>query len=77
MGEINSYNANALILKHEKSIKILEAIKYFEKMICSKVDSINGFAGTFTELRKKYYHNIDIYNMCIDRLILRYNNFNK
>jgi len=40
-----------LIDHHEKALRLLENIKMHERMIASKIDSINGFAGTFPNLR--------------------------
>lgn len=56
----------------EKAIEIQEAIEHFKRLIRSKNDSINGFAGTFPELRKKYFDNIHTYNRCIIRLEERF-----
>jgi hydroxypyruvate isomerase len=62
----------SLITKHEQAIAILDAIEHLHSMIKLKKYSISGFSGTFTELRKKYVHNIEIYTMCINRLQQRY-----
>ena len=61
-----------LIKQHKKKIEILEAIRHFENAIKLKTGSINGYPGTFPELRRKYIHNIEIYNKCIQRLTERY-----
>ena len=61
------------ITQHEKCIEILEAIQHFQAMIQHKNDSINGFGGSFKDLRNKYTDNIDTYNRCINRLTERYN----
>jgi len=60
------------IEKHQSCIEILEGIKHFEKKKERKIESINGFAGTFPELRLKYINDIDTINRCIERLVLRY-----
>lgn len=65
-------NAKTAIERHQTCIEILEAVSHFQNMIQLKVDSINGFPGTFPELRNKYYHNIEIYKKCIVRLIQRH-----
>ena len=66
-------NVARLIEKQELGLEILEAIKWYENVrIPSTIKSINGFGGTFPELRKKHVHNIEIYNMCINRLYKRY-----
>jgi hypothetical protein len=62
-----------LIDKHQKCIDILDGIKHFQKMITIYEDNVNGFPGTFYSLRIKYLHNIEIYRMCIERLMKRYN----
>ena len=61
-----------LIDKHQLCIEILEGVKYFEKAIELKKYSINGFSGTFPELRRKYIHDVDIYERCVKRLKQRY-----
>ena len=66
-------NENELKDSLQVCIEILDAISYFKKMKQHKVDSINGFQGTFPELRAKYIDNIDTYNRCIERLYKRYN----
>ena len=67
-------NTKELIAKHDKSIAILEGIQHFETMIKHTNDSINGFGGSFKDLREKYTDKIDTYNRCIERLYSRYNN---
>ena len=69
-----SINTKTLIDNHQLCIEILEGISHFQSSIRLKKESLNGFAGTFYELRIKYAHNIDIYNRCINRLNQRYNN---
>mgnify|MGYP000970647621 FL=1 len=64
-----------LINKHQKCIEILEAIQTFEMLIKSAQENIDGFCGTFPELRKKYNHKLEIYQMCIERLMKRYEKF--
>ena len=54
-------------------LEVLEGIEYFETRIKLTKESINGFAGTFPELNKKYEHNLIIFDMCIKRLNQRYN----
>jgi len=63
-----------LIKKHQTCIEILESIKHFQRLTISAQENIDGFCGTFPGLRKKYTHNKEIYQMCIDRLMLRYEN---
>lgn len=70
-------NTKELIGKHQLSIEILEAIGTFQMLRGSATDNINGFCGTFPELRRMYKHKLIIYEMCIERLKLRYNNLNK
>ena len=65
-----------LIEAHEKCIEVLEAIRTFERFIKSAHENIDGFAGTFPELRRKYIHRIEIYQMCITRLQERYSKIN-
>lgn len=61
-----------LIDKHQMCIKILEGIICFKQRKKHRIESIEGFAGTFPELRKKYENDIDTINRCIKRLEQRY-----
>ena len=65
-------HAENQIEKHQLRIEILEGVQHFARLIELKKESINGFAGTFPRLRRKYLHNIEIYKMCIARLYERY-----
>ena len=65
-------NTKETIKAHEKAIEILEAIAYFERIRKNTEESLNGFAGTFAELRMEYKHKLEIYSMCINRLYERY-----
>ena len=65
-------NINNLIDKHKKAIELLEGIKGLEKRKELTIDSLNGFAGTFPELRRKYLNRIDTLSKCIDKLTLKY-----
>lgn len=73
--EMYTYNKNAsvLIKKHERAVEILEAIQSFEKRIELNKESINGFPGTFPQLRQKYENRIDTIQRCIKRLYRMYN----
>lgn len=62
----------SLIDKHQMCIEILEGISKFEKRKNRRMDSIDGFAGTFPELRRKYENEIATINRCIERLEQRY-----
>jgi hypothetical protein len=42
-------------------------------LIQHNINSINGFAGTFPDLRRKYLNQVNIRLKCIKRLYLRYN----
>ena len=71
-------NLKVSIVRHGVCIEILEAIQIYNNRILDRQWSIDfGFQGTFPSLRKKYKHDIDIYQMCINRLWLRYESFNK
>ena len=65
-------NASELISTHEKAIEILEGIKSFSCQIKIRVESVNGFPGTFPDLRKRYLNEIDTKKRCIIRLKERY-----
>jgi hypothetical protein len=63
-----------LIQAHEKCIEILEAVDTFERKMDHAIWDIEfGFIREFPKLVKEYKHNIEIYKMCIDRLMERYN----
>jgi len=70
-------NTPSLIDKHQQCIEIVEAIAHFQMSKRHTIRSIESFGGTFPNLRKKYIHNIDIYNRCINRLKERYNRINQ
>lgn len=61
-----------MIEHHEKSIKILEAIKTFDRRIELNFESLYGFPGTFLSLQKRYIHKIEIQRKCVERLIEYY-----
>ncbi len=61
-------NTKKEIQKRELSIKIIEGIQYFQRLINSKKQSISGFAGTFPELKRKMEREMETYYMCINRL---------
>jgi len=65
---------NNLIEKHETAIRILEVIKSAERQINLYQGSLDGFPGTFAELKRKYKHKIQILNMSIERLKQRHQN---
>ena len=65
---------NTLIQKQERGMEILVAIKDFQFRIKLNEDSINGFAGTFPTLRKKYINNIDTLERCIERMYIKFEN---
>lgn len=53
---------------HQLCIEILEAKQSFERRKELHQQSIDGFPGTFPELRRKYKHEIAICDMCIARM---------
>lgn len=65
-------SSRSLIDKHQMCIEILEGIMHFEQRKKHRIENINGFAGKFPELRKKYVNDIDTINRCIKRLEQRY-----
>lgn len=65
-------SSRSLIDKHQMCIEILEGIMHFEQRKKHRIESIEGFAGTFPELRRKYVNDIDTINRCIKRLEQRY-----
>jgi hypothetical protein len=65
-------NTKEIIKSHKQAIEILEAIAYFERIRKNTEESLNGFIGTFSDLRVKYNYKLEIYSMCINRLYERY-----
>lgn len=65
-------NTKAELDKLETCVKIVEGIRFFKRMIESQQESLDGFQGTFPELRRKLIHRAEIYQKCADRLQERY-----
>lgn len=65
-------SSRSLIDKHQMCIEILEGIMHFEQRKKHRIESIEGFAGTFPELRRRYVNDVDTINRCIKRLEERY-----
>jgi len=63
------------IEQHEKAGAILEL--YYDSLSRKEQikDSINGFAGTFARLRKKYMHELEISKMAEVRIYAAYKNY--
>ena len=74
---VSNIDTTSLIDQHQQLIEIVEAIQHFQMAKRHTIQSIEGFGGTFPRLRKKYIHNIDIYNRCINRLKERYSRINQ
>ena len=74
---VDQSRVNVLIKKHERIIEVLNAIKEFEHRIELNEGSINSYAGTFGNLKRKYEHRIKIQLSCINRLYSMYNKLNK
>ena len=60
-----------MIDTHQNCIEILEAIEHYKTSIKHTEDSIENFKKLGFNPHK-YKHNLIIYNMCIERLKLRY-----
>ena len=69
---LDNVSSRSLIDKHQMCIEILEGIMHFELRKKYRIESVEGFAGTFPELRRKYVNDIDTINRCIKRLEQRY-----
>ena len=52
----------------ERALEIAELRDYSQKRTSNIVVSINGFAGTFPRLRKKYLHELEISKMATARI---------
>lgn len=65
-------NTKVELDKLETCIKIVESIRFFKRMLESQQESLDGFQGTFPELRRKLIHKVEIYQKCADRLQQRY-----
>ena len=63
-----------LINKHYQIIELLERLQWIELKINTKTESVNGFSGTFPDLRKKYLKIIELNEYAIDKLTIKYNN---
>lgn len=57
---------------HQTCIELIEAMDHFKRMVQLTNDSIEGFPGSFPELKRKYNHKLEIYRACINRLEDRY-----
>jgi hypothetical protein len=69
-----SENIKTLLIKNQQRENILEAIDFLLNVKKkSRIESIEGFAGTFPELRRKAIHDIDIIHRTVTRLHERYN----
>ncbi len=53
---------------HQRAIQILEAIEDMQFRKVMAQESLEGFPGTFPELRRKYQHRILILTASINRL---------
>ena len=58
--------------KLETMLKIQEGINQFKLLIEIQLDNLGKHGKDFSFMRKKYLHDIDIYNMCINRLEERF-----
>jgi len=56
----------------ETMLQIEDGINQFKLLIEIELDNVAKHGKDFQELRKKYVHNIDIYNKCITRLEERF-----
>lgn len=72
LGKDSIFRPYYLIQKHENCLKILSAIIRFRQRRKQKIESINGYAGTFPKLKEKYLNDIDTINKCINKLEQRY-----
>ena len=70
-------NTSKMIDDLQKQIALVEGIQHFEMRINHTKQNIEGFCGTFPELRKKYTEDIDTYKRCIKRLLERYNKLSR
>ena len=69
---LSNVSSRSLIDKHQMCIEILKDIMHFEQRKKHKIESIEGFPGTFPKLRRGYVNDIDTINRCIKRLEQRY-----
>ena len=56
----------------ETMLKIQDGINQFKLLIEIQLDNVGKHGKAFSFLRKKYLHDIDIYNRCIIRLEERF-----
>jgi len=72
--ELSESKTQDLIDIQNRKIEILEGIQFLETKRQRRMESVEGFGGTFPELRREYIHEIDIINRSINRLYQRFNN---
>jgi len=56
----------------ETMLKIQDGINQFKLLIEIQLDNLGKHGKDFSFMRKKYLHDIDIYNRCITRLEERF-----
>ena len=69
---LSNFSTLSLIDKHQMCLKILDVIMRFEQRKKHRIESIEGIAGTFPDLRRRYVNDIYTINRCIKRLEHRY-----
>lgn len=73
MENLNGYSAQVLIDQKQAEIKVLEGIIHFEMLKKCSAESVKRH-GIDRESREKYRDEIELYDSCINRLNLRYQN---
>jgi hypothetical protein len=61
-------NTTRLLADSERLVEIADAMKSMELRYICTVESAEGFAGTFPELRRKYERRAEIQKMAYQRL---------
>jgi hypothetical protein len=60
------------IQRHETAIKVLDAIGHFKKLKKVSIENFRITPNDFKYLRNHWRHEIEIYDMCIERMNKRY-----
>ena len=61
-----------VIKTHEQCIKLFEAIEGLKWRKKRRQEDLDGFAGTFPELKRSLINNIDTLDRCIYRISKKY-----
>jgi uncharacterized glyoxalase superfamily metalloenzyme YdcJ len=72
--DVDSDRVAEVLAKHRDAVQKLEAIEQLMKRRARKIESVEGFGGTFPSLRSRYMNDIDTLNRAINRVWRSYRN---